>query len=81
MLEMKHPKKAEEHIGRNVVSITMKMKIIVRIFRDKNDQVSTQKFKQTSFSALLMQSWSVHAHFNAGETSSNFSFTYVISWI
>ena len=30
---MKHPKKAERHIGRNVVSTTMKEKSIVRKFQ------------------------------------------------
>ena len=29
--DMKHLKKAEGHIGRNIVSMEMKMKIIVRI--------------------------------------------------
>ena len=30
--ERKRLEKAEEHVGRNVVSLTMKMKSIVRIF-------------------------------------------------
>ena len=32
MFDLKHLKKAEEHISRNVLSITIKMRSIVRIF-------------------------------------------------
>ena len=39
--------KAGGHIGRNVVEITIKMKIIVRkTLNDKNQQASSQKFRQ-----------------------------------
>ena len=31
-VDIKHLKKAEEHIGRNIKSITIKMRSIVRIF-------------------------------------------------
>ena len=46
----KHLKKAGGHIGRNVVEITIKMKTIVRLtLNDKNQQASSQKFRQLIF--------------------------------
>ena len=48
--DKKHRKKASEHIARNVVNTTMKMKTIVRKpLMIKNHQASSQKFRhQTS---------------------------------
>ena len=43
--DMKHPKKAEWHIGRNVVSITIKMSC-PNILSNNNYSTSSQKFRE-----------------------------------
>ena len=54
---MKHQKKAEGYIGRNVVSITMKMKIIVRIYQVKKKETTRyvlfSLLKSSEFSTLI----------------------------
>ena len=65
--DMKHLKKAKECIGRNVVSITTRMKTIVQILwmNDKNYQALSQKFRQII--PLLIQNY--HFMFSWFETS------------
>ena len=59
---MKHLKKAERRIGRNVIMI-IKMKTIVRILlSDKNYQVSSQKFWQKMNSLSIIFSENTHTH-------------------